>query len=327
MGDEWTISQPLQYANEEDAQFLHHDRPGQTHREHLTGWEADNRSGVKGRLVEVVHGYKGGDEGKPRTLVVFEWRFVPGAGGGRVKSVEILVSFHATGERDGVAPDDSLDDYNPVPIQWAPDKPVLSHFSQASVTETSSSEYGATGGYDPYLSLTGKRASGSSQTVVRIDYRLFTGAVAYTTGTGPANAVKWTLAENAQLKSGVQYEARTAVLLRRQPYDDGKFDLAVKVEGHDSLTDRLLRALHLRPRDGPAAFDPAVLPGSSDGEAGDDDVAARPTVRNWKDLDKLDLEQILVKDWGVGSAEEVAKQASQASQAAQPTPADTSGGL
>ncbi|KAI0140418.1 hypothetical protein GGR57DRAFT_425961 [Xylariaceae sp. FL1272] len=308
MGDDWTISQPFQYVNEEDAQFLHHDRPGQTHREHLTGWEAENYSGVKGRLTEVVHGYN--DKGKPRTLVVFEWRFVPGAGRARIKNVEILVSFHATGERDGVAPGDRLDDYNPVPIRWAPNKPVLSLFSQATVTETGSNEFGATAGYDPYLSLTAKHGDELSQTVVRIDHRRFTGAVAYTTGTGPPNAVKWTLSENAQLKSGVQYEAHTAVLLRRQPHDRGKFDLTVKVEGHDSRTHRLLRAMHLRPRDGPAAFDPAVLPGSSDGEAGDDDVAARSTARNWRDLDKLDLEQILVKDWMAGSLDELASRAS-----------------
>ncbi|KAF2248071.1 hypothetical protein BU26DRAFT_519832 [Trematosphaeria pertusa] len=312
MSDDWPISQPFEYANEEEAEWQLHDRPGQTHREDLIGWEAKDCSGVKGRLVEVVHGYKDKDKRKPRTLVVFEWRLVPGAGDNRIKNVKIIVDFRAIGLRDGVRPGNSVADYDPVPIQWAPDKTILSHFSQAPVTEAVNTEYGGQAGYNPYLALTGKRNTGSSQTVERINYRYITGGPTYVgKNSGTRNAMKWELSENAQLKSGVQYEARTAVLLRRQPLDFGKFNVTTVAEANHSLTARLLRALPIRPKDGPAAFDPTVLPGSSKGEAGDDDVAARATTRDWQNLDKLNLEDVLIKDWGVSSAEELAKKAAQ----------------
>lgn len=312
MGDDWSISQPFGYANEEEADFQFHDKPGQTHREDLTGWEAKKRSGVKGRLLEVVHGYKDNDEGKPRTLVVFEWLLIPGVGDDRIQNVEILVAFQAIGERDGVKPGASLADYDPVPIQWAPDKVIMSHFSKAPVTESAGNEYGVEAGYSPYFNLTGKRNTGTSQTVERINYRYITGGPTYVDkNSGTRNAMKWEVSENAQLKSGVQYEVRTAVLLRRPPYDFGKFNLTILAEANGSRTSRLLRALRIRPTDGPAAFDPTVTPGSSKGEAGDDDIAARSTMRDWKDLDHLDLKKVLVKDWGVDSAEEWAKKVQQ----------------
>lgn len=305
---DWPISQPFEYANEEEAEFRFHDKPGQTHREDLIGWEVKKRSGVKGRLVEVVHGYKDNDKGKPRTLIVFEWRLVPGMGDDRIRNVEIVVAFCAIGTRDGVKPGGNLDDFDPVPIKWSPKDVVLSHFSQAPVTETVNAEVGAQAGYSSYFSLTGKRNTGTAQTVERINYRFFAGSPTYVgKSCGTRNAMKWELAENAQLKSGVQYEVRTAVLLRRRRYDFGKFNVVIVAEANGSKTSRLLRALKIRPSDGPAAFDPKVLPGSSNGEAEDDDVAARATTRDWQNLNDLDLEGVLIRDWGVGSAEELAK--------------------
>jgi hypothetical protein len=311
MDDEWSISQPFEDANEEDAQLQFHDLPGQTHREDLIGWEAENRSGVKGRLVEVVHGYKG-DKSRPRTLIVFEWRLVPGAGADRIKNVKIIAAFQATGTRFGVPKGGSIADWDPVPIQWVPDKTILGHFAQASVTEDESTELSGKAGYAEYIGVKGKRKTGSTLKVERVDYRYITGGPAYIgKNAGTRNGMKWELSENAALKSGVQYEVRTAVLLRRKPYDFGKFNVTVVAEANQSrpghVVGKLLRALRILPTDGPAAFDPMVLPGSSKGEAGDDDVAARATHRDWENLDNLNLNDVWIEDWGVASAEDLPK--------------------
>jgi hypothetical protein len=267
---------------------------------------------VKGRLVEVVHGYKDNDEDKPRTLIVFEWRLVPGNNVERIRNVKVVVAFKAIGTRDGVRPGGSLEDWDPVPIDWAPKNTVLSHFSQAAVEETASTELGAQAGYESYISLSGKRTDGSKQTVERIGYRYITGGPLFVgKNSGTQNAMEWQFAENLQLKSGVQYEVRTAVLLRRSEDDFGKFSVSVVAEanftrlGH--VLGKMCRALRLQPTDGPAAFDPKVLPGSSKGEAGDDDVAARPTKRDWRNLSGLNLEKELLKDWGVASADALPK--------------------
>jgi hypothetical protein len=312
MDDDWPISQPFVDANDEDAQWQINDQPGQRHREYLTGWEAKNQAGVKGRLVEVVHGFKGNDEGKPRTLIVFEWRLVPGDNVARIRNVKIIAAFKAIGTRDGVRPGGNLTDWDPVPIDWAPKNPVLSHFSKASETDTASTELGAQAGYQSYLSFSGKRNDGSTQTVERIGYRYITGSPLFVDkNNGTVNGMEWRFAENLQLKSGVQYEVRTAVLLRRTEDDFDKFNVTVVAEANFSRLGhtfgKVCRALKLRPTDGPAGFDPKVLPGSSNGEAGDDDVAARATTRDWRNLDGLNLEEELVKDWGVASADDLPK--------------------
>ncbi|KAI8274113.1 hypothetical protein K4K60_010028 [Colletotrichum sp. SAR11_57] len=317
MSDDWLISVPFDYVNEEEAEWRFHDRPGQTHREDLVGWEATNRSGVKGRLVEVVHGYKAGSKKTPRTLVVFEWRLLPGPAADRIKEVEIIVAFRAIGRREGIKPGDSIADFDPVPIQWAPNEMIPSHFCQAQITEAVNVEYGVQAGHEPYIGLTGKRNTSSSQVVERIDYRYITGSPTYIDkSSGTRNAMKWELSENAQLKSGVQHEVRTAVLLRRQAYDFEKFNVAVIAQANDTGVRRMLRTmqrmLRIPSADGPASFDPKVLPGSSDGEVGEDNVAARKTTRDWQNLDNLDLEDVLLKDWGVGSVEDLVKKAAQA---------------
>jgi len=299
-------------ANDEEAEWQFHDKPGQTHREDLIGWEAENRSGVKGRLLEVVHGYKDNDKGKPRTLIVFEWRLVPGVNGDRIRKVKITAAFQAIGTRFGVPPGGKIDDWDPVPIDWVPNETILSHFAKFSVTEVVDTEVGMQAGHPPYIGVTGKRNTGSTQTVERIDYRYITGTPTYVRkNMGTRNGMQWEFMENVSLKSGVQYEVRTAVLLRRKPYDFDKFNVTVVAEANMSrpglLVDKVLRALKILSNDGPAAFNPNVLPGSSKGEEGDDDVAARATKRNWKNLDKLDLEEVLVKDWGAASLEELSK--------------------
>ncbi|KAJ0349052.1 hypothetical protein COL154_005126 [Colletotrichum chrysophilum] len=314
MSDEWTFSSSFEYANEEDAQWQFHDKPGQTHRQDLTGWEANNRSGVKGRLLEVVHGYKANDESRPRTLIVFEWLLIPAGRKDRIKDVVITVAFKAIGHRDGVGPGESLDDFDPVPIKWAPGLPICSGFSKATVTETANTDAGVQAGYNG-LSLSVNRGVGTSTTVERMDHRLITGSNSYVDkNDGISNAMQWRFSENAQLKSGVQYVVRTAVLLRRRKFDDGNFNVVVVAEANGSSTSRMLRTvrrfLGIPSKDGPAAFDPKVLPGSSDGEAGEDDMAARKTERDWRNLDNLKLEDVLLKDWGRESVEESSKNSS-----------------
>ncbi|KAI1424163.1 hypothetical protein F5Y12DRAFT_464035 [Xylaria sp. FL1777] len=317
MDDDWPISQPFLDPNTEEAAWQINDKPGQVHREDLIGWEAKNHSGIKGRLVEVVHGYKNNDEGMPRTLIVFEWRLIPGINAERMRNVKITVAFQAIGTRSGIQPGESLSDWDPIPHAWAPNQTIRSFFSTATITETGNTEYGAQAGYDSYLTLNTKQTSGTTQVVERIDYRYITGApTRVKKNAGSRNAMEWQFGENLQLKSGVQHEIRTAVLLRRQGFDMGKFNVTVVAETNMSrpgyMLDKLYRAVSLRPTDGPAAFDPTVLPGSSIGDKGDDDVAARPTTRDWQNLDGLDLEAELLKDWDVASMADLLKQKAKA---------------
>ncbi|KAI0444431.1 hypothetical protein F4803DRAFT_549236 [Xylaria telfairii] len=311
--DNWPISQPFLDPNTEDAAWKTNDKPGQVHREDLIGWEAQNHSGIKGRLVEVIHGYKNHDEDMPRTLIVFEWRLIPGINVELMRNIKITVAFQAIGTRNGVRPGESISDWDPIPLDWAPKQTTRSFFSKTTVTETGNTEHRAQASYDSYLTLSTKQTSGTTQVVERINYRYITGVpTRVKKNAGSRNAIEWQFGENVQLKSGVQHEIRTAVLLRRQGFDTGKFKVIVFAETNMSrpgyLLDKLYRAVELRPTDGPAAFDPTVFPGSSRGDNGDEDIAARKTMRNWQSLDGLDLEAELLKDWGVASAEDLLRQ-------------------
>ncbi|KAI1827696.1 hypothetical protein F4861DRAFT_330559 [Xylaria intraflava] len=306
MDDNWPISQPFFDLNTEEASWQINDRPGQVHREDLIGWESRNHSGIKGRLVEVVHGYKDNDEDKPRTLIVFEWRFIPGINAHRIRNVKITVAFEAVGPRSGFCRGDRLSDWDPVPIDWAPRNLVRSHFSRNLEIEAVSTEVGAQVGYRSFAVVGANLGLTTTQVVEPINYRYITGTpTRVNKNAGSRNAMEWQFGENVQLKSGVQHEIRTAVLLQREGYDTGKFKLTVVAETNmwwpGRLIDKLYRTLRLRPTDGPAAFDPTVLPGSGTGKSDDEDVAARPTLRNWRNLDELDLEAELLKDWVVPS--------------------------
>ncbi|KAI0532319.1 hypothetical protein GGR58DRAFT_490679 [Xylaria digitata] len=306
--DEWPISCPFEFVDKEQPQSQFHDKIGQVHREDLIGWEAASNSALKGRLLEVVHGYKNDNKRMPRTLIVFEWRLEPSTSRGRVKNVKIIVAFHAIGTRNGVELDGSLEDWDPVPIQWAPEKPILSHFSIFSVSQTVQKALGAVVGYENFINIAPKITKETVQTVERIDYRYITGSPTYVAkNSGTRNAVQWELRENCSLKSGVQYYVRTAVLLRRKAFDMGKFIVSIQAEANMSrskyLIKSILKAMRIRPVDCPAAFDPTVEPGTSRGEDGDDDVAARNTTRDWRNMDNLNLEEVLVKDWELTSYE------------------------
>jgi hypothetical protein len=301
MEEEWSISMPFVPANLEDATLQIHDEEGEVHREDLTGWEKNNGSGVKGRLVEVVHGFKAEGGGTPCTLIVFEWLLVPGKRCNRLKDVRISVAFRAIGTRPGVRAGGSLSAWDPVPIKLVPYEPLLTQFSKVSVSEKLNKELGAQVGYQPYAAVTPKIGKETSFAVERIDYRYITGSKTYVgKNSGSSNGVEWKLEENKSLKSGVQYVVRTAVLLRRKPFDFEKFNLTVEVEANGSFTkhvaDQFFKAVGIRPTDGPAAFDPMVEPAASEEQNTSDDIAARPTKRDWKNLGDVDLTEVLLKD-------------------------------
>ena len=307
---QWAVDEPFSYVNEEDAQFQYLDHPkSKPHPEYLTGWEADNQSGVKARLLEVVHGYKDNDKDKPRTLVVFEFVLVTGNNRTRLQNVNIVVGFRATGTRPGVHPGHKLPgEWDPVPLNFAPkDAVTLGHYWSAAENNSTSHEFGVKLGYDPYASATAKHTATDAMAVERLYYRYVTSTPAYyQKNSGQPNAMRWQLVENAALRSGVQYVLRTAVLLRRRDY--GTFDVVTVIEANDSFAARTMRVLRkILPRDSPAGFDPTVLPGTSNGEEEDDNVAARATARDWKHLHGLNLDEILVKDWGIASFEELQK--------------------
>lgn len=301
MEKDWPISLPFELPNLEDAQFRIHDENEQVHREDLTGWEKNNQSGVKGRFVEIIHGYKIKGEGTPCTLIVFEWLLVPGKRCNRLKNVKIDVGFRAIGNRDGVPLGGSLSAWDPVPIKWLPFEPVLSQFSTVPYSEKSSKELGLQAGYAPYISVAPKGTTETTLAVERIDYRYITGSKTYCgKNSGGSNGIEWKFEENVSLESGVQYLVRTAVLLQRKPHDFGKFAVTIESQANSSHLkrnfDSFLKATGLRPSDGPAAFDPTVEPSVSEDVNDSGDIAARPTTRDWKNLGQVDLKDVLIKD-------------------------------
>ncbi|KAJ3567897.1 hypothetical protein NPX13_g6607 [Xylaria arbuscula] len=282
-------------------EFQIRDSPGQVHREGLLGWHANNQSGVKGRLFEVVHGYKG-SKNKPRTLIVFDWLFIPGSLGDRIKNVNIVVAFQATGTRDGVRPGGSLEEWDPVPIQWAPNDPILSRHAKPLVTEVVNREVAAAVGYEPFVTLEPKINKEVTTAVERIDYRYITGSPAFVSkNSGNWNAINWELRENFSLRSGVQYHVRTAVMLRRQPYDFGKFNVTVQAEANASypkyIARLIIRALRFPPADGRTAFDPTIESNTVKEEERNNDIAGRETARDWRNMDNLDLMGELITDY------------------------------
>ncbi|KAH8648710.1 hypothetical protein BGZ61DRAFT_321149, partial [Ilyonectria robusta] len=166
-----------------------------------------------------------GDKKRPRTLVAFEFILVTGTNKTRLENVEIVAGFRATGARDGVPLGGNLSDWDPVPTKWAPEQPVLpSNFAAGQITEEKNTENELKGGYDPYVGLGTKRSSGSTLAVERVYYRYIASSPAlFDKSSRPLNAMKWELVENQALRSGVQYQVRTAVLLRRKRSDDGTF--------------------------------------------------------------------------------------------------------
>ncbi|KAJ8130506.1 hypothetical protein O1611_g3121 [Lasiodiplodia mahajangana] len=236
-----------------------------------------------------------------RTLIVFEWRLIVGINAECLRNVNITVCFQAIGTR-GVGPGQTISDWDPSPLAWAPNRTSRDHFSHVGITDTRNiPEHAAQADCQSSQTPWTKQTSGSTQVVKRIDYR-------YLTGTGTTinknarkyNAVEWGFGESVQLKSGEQYEVQTAVLLRHEVHDKGKFNVTVVAEANVSrpryTLDKSYRAVGLRPTDGLAAFDPKVLPGSS-GDSEDDNIAGRPTARDWRNLDKLDLGLWFLEHW------------------------------
>lgn len=269
------------------------------HRECFVGWDADgHRAGVKGRLVEVLHGYVDNNLRQPRTLVVFEWCLVPGAYGERLKSVQILAAFQ--GEQI---------EYDPVPVVWAPDAPIHSYLSRSFVSNTKGGELGAQLGYTPIAGVTATGDNSTTRAVERIDTRrVFGTAVTYKPKGTPqsadrdVNAVLWRLNENKTLHSGLQYHVRTAVLLKRRPEHVKPFALTVQAEANVTRMRKMMKTvlrmikLSQDKTEGRTAFDPTVEPGTGADGVYDDNVAARPTTRDWRNLQTVDLNEILIED-------------------------------
>ncbi|XXG97482.1 hypothetical protein Hte_003785 [Hypoxylon texense] len=295
--DQWKISLPYLQANEEDASFHIDDEDGQSHREMLTGWEKKNGSGVKGRTVEVVHGFLTGGKDIPVTLIVFEWLLVPGRATERLKDVTINIRFQAVGEREN-SPPCPIDFWDPVPINVAPYEPVLSQFSLVNIEGNRKWEVGATVGYAPFVTVQPMRGKGPVKIFERVDYRYITGRPqldgrAY----GEPNSVEWRFTENKTMEPGVQYLVKTAVLLKRKNNDFGKFVLVVQSSAN--RTDTFLKTPRLRKTDGPSTFDPTVKPSENPADRFHKDVARRPTIRPWKDLHTVSLDDILLTDMEV----------------------------
>ncbi|KAI0436714.1 hypothetical protein F4803DRAFT_541254 [Xylaria telfairii] len=260
----WDIVMPLMADNSDGADFKIKNKPGgETHRVIVTGHDRlGTTTAVRGRLYHVIHGILGGGSDDPATLIVFEWLLVPGKLGHRFREVNIDVSFAPHGRRPGMGPGDDLADYTPEVKTVVPHVPIKSLFSVADVRTEESKTLRLTVGYDPLVALTPEISKRSSESTQRTSYRFAAGLATFKNKKwGEPNAVHWKLHENQSQESGAPHIVRTAVLLRRQPGDDGQFTAKVRTNVHVSWMQDAVESLRntFGSRDDPIYFDPVPI--------------------------------------------------------------------
>jgi hypothetical protein len=302
---DWGIPMPLVADDEDSAGFRIKNKPGETHRERITGWDRNPKTtAVRGRLFHVVHGYMADGSGAPATLIVFEWLLVPGKLGRRFREVQIDVVFAASGRRLGMTADEDLSEYDPAVKTVAPYVPIKSFIASRDVTKTHGKKAGLNVGYPPFVSVNPELSSESTESMERTDYRFIAGFPSYVNKNwGDPNSVHWTFQENAPQESGTPHVARTAVLLQRQTGDFGMFTAKFKTCADVSIVhnamETIRRAIGTVPNDDPISFDPTPNHDVDHGAVildGSKDVARRKSPFDKDNLGEEDLDLLLIKD-------------------------------
>ncbi|KAL9639491.1 MAG: hypothetical protein Q9204_001066 [Flavoplaca sp. TL-2023a] len=297
---DWDICMPLIGDAGHHAGFRYKNRPGETERPYITGYDR-NGTAVLGRLYHVVHGFRREGKNPPATLIVFEWVFRPGPLR-RFRDVDIEVIFAAHGLRPGMLPSEDLAGFDPVVAKVGPSVPSESSPITYTVGETSGGSLGLSLGFGGYAALEPEVHSETTKSgIQRIDYSVQAGyPLLKNKNSGLPNGVLWTFQENSTQESGLPRVIRTAVLLERYNKDFGAFEATIKTTSHvscmEDVKEALRRAVGKIPIDDPVIFDPkprADVPHGGvvlSGDKGDlTDVENPIDFKNLKseDLDKL----------------------------------------
>ncbi|KAK4156200.1 hypothetical protein C8A00DRAFT_30895 [Chaetomidium leptoderma] len=250
------------------------------HRELITGFDRDGGAAlmaVNGSMPYYIHGLDHPASKTPHTLVIFTFHIANRLRGNgsstnpkRVRSVHITVTFDAHGPRGDAAADRARSGgrttnttaWDPEVVGLAPHGTALYNRTPHTVSTTHAVELGLEVGLPGGVSVGPKynytRADSGAQ---RVDAVRVVGDRIFGPGSrSRANGVRWDLFENEAAKGGVPSFLRAAVLLKRQPGDNGQFLGTVKVEscvsGLRDMRESWWRLMGSIPRDDPLVFDP-----------------------------------------------------------------------
>ncbi|KAL7805225.1 hypothetical protein V8C44DRAFT_341205 [Trichoderma aethiopicum] len=260
------------------------------HRKAITGTDRQGNArlmSVVGIMPAVVHGFA---DDEPHTLVIFEWDIVSGVQDLRFRSVIIELSFIAYGPR-GAAEHDArelrraggdIHHWDPEVVKAVPSGTQSYKRSTRKTGGKETYEFGFSLGFQPYFSVSPKYALERDTSTDVVDAIRVTGQ-SFVTGSSRhrPNSVRWIMLENESQRSGVPAYLRTAVLLKRQPDDDGLFLGNVKVETHvswwEDIKEKKWKLTGQVKPDEPVVFNPNVSQPSA--------------FDSWKDkLDQVDLD-------------------------------------
>jgi hypothetical protein len=245
------------------------------HRKDVTGYDREGKAAliaVNGSMPIFLHGTSA--ENTPSsplyTLVIFDWHLVCRVPGKVFREAHIEVTFTAHADRGTAEPrakqhrlSGGLPSFwDPEVVSWAPAGTTWYHKTPHTVSTSHSVELGLTVEAGPFLSCGPKYTwtksdSGAERiAAIKVEGDKFYGEGRRT----QANGVRWDLIENEATHSGVPSELRTAVLLRRQPMDNGQFLGKVTIRSsvsrlHD-IREKWWAAVGVLPVDDPIVFDP-----------------------------------------------------------------------
>ncbi|EEU47183.1 uncharacterized protein NECHADRAFT_77385 [Fusarium vanettenii 77-13-4] len=242
-------------------------------RELTTGYDRPGNAAlmaVNGSMPIVVHGTTSASSSDPHTLVVFDWHIACRIPGKRFREVHIEVEFTAHADRGDAehraaqhrAQGGRRSFWDPSVVNLSPMGTSWYHKTPHVVGSTHGFELGVTAGFSPFVSggpnySWTKTDSGAE----RIDAIKVVGDKHFGEGLrSQANGARWDLVENEATESGVPSYIRTAVLLKRQPRDNGQFLGKVKVRtsvsGLHDLKEAWRKVTGTVPKDDPIVFDP-----------------------------------------------------------------------
>ncbi|KAK4082337.1 uncharacterized protein Triagg1_2149 [Trichoderma aggressivum f. europaeum] len=239
------------------------------HRKEITGTDRQGKArlmSIVGIMPTVVHGWANGEI---HTLIIYEWKTVPGHQGLRFKDLIIEVSFVANGPR-GAAEDEARDMRSrgfksnvsdPEVVSAVPSAVQLYNVTKHKIGGNNTGEFGFSAGFAPYFSAEAKYIMERNSAVSITDAVQVAGQP-YVVGSGRSrlNAIRWTILENDSQRPGIPAYLRTAVLLKRQSDDDGLFLGHVKIKSHVSWWEDIMETKgkvfgDIKPDD-PIIFDP-----------------------------------------------------------------------
>ncbi|KAJ8131450.1 hypothetical protein O1611_g2178 [Lasiodiplodia mahajangana] len=224
---------------------------GEVNRNHIL--ERGTRHIVQADLVDVLHGTLE-PNGDLATLVVTDFKFMPGADGRRFKLAQITYVFSGDQSQPGLI---GPDVFNIAP---------KGHFSlgrtsrEVEVGHTVNLTIQAPAPVAPQVGY----AMDLKRKYTQADQTTLEGTIQYQgREMGGKNVAKWILGENSAARSGIPTNIRTAVLLKRREEEDSDIfeatvEITVESDWKSTLVDATSKLLGRIPKDDPIHFDPTI---------------------------------------------------------------------